>query len=69
MKRIAVIGNGGGGNSALAFIIGGLVVVVAVIGFLMYSGGIGAPSKTVNLNVKAPAISAPAAPAAPAKPG
>jgi hypothetical protein len=62
-------GNGGGGNSALAFIIGGLVVVVAVIGFLMYSGGVGSPSKTVNLNVKAPSISAPAAPAAPAKPG
>jgi hypothetical protein len=55
-------GNSGGGNSALAFIVGGLVVVVLVIGFLVYGGGIGAPSKTVNLNVKAPAISAPAAP-------
>jgi hypothetical protein len=54
-------GNSGGG-SAMAFIVGGLVVVVAVIGFLVYSGGFGAPSKTVNLNIKPPAVSAPAKP-------
>ena len=51
-----------GGSSAMAFIVGGLVVVVAVIGFLVYSGGFGAPSKTVNLNIKPPAVSAPAKP-------
>lgn len=64
-------GNDGGGNSALAFIVGGLVVVVAVIGFLAYGGGFGTPSKTVNLNIKPPAMSAPAipAPVVPARPG
>ena len=54
-----------GGSSALAFIVGGLVVVVAVLGFLVYSGGFGAPSKTVNLNIKPPSVSAPAVPAKP----
>jgi hypothetical protein len=54
-----------GGSSALAFVVGGLVVVVAVLGFLVYSGGFGAPSKTVNLNIKPPTVSAPAVPAKP----
>jgi hypothetical protein len=58
-------GNSGGGNSALAFIVGGLVVVVAVIGFLVYGGNLGSPSKTVDVNIKPPAISMPAAPAKP----
>jgi hypothetical protein len=58
-------GNSSGGTSALAFIVGGLVVVVAVLAFLVYGGGFGSPSKTVNLNVKAPTLSAPAVPAKP----
>ncbi|HEY3888273.1 MAG TPA: hypothetical protein VGL73_06840 [Caulobacteraceae bacterium] len=58
-------GNSGGGSSALAFIVGALVIVVAVLGFLVYSGGVGAPSKTVNLNIKPPSMSAPAVPAKP----
>jgi hypothetical protein len=37
-------GNSSGGSSALAFIVGGLVVVVAVLGFLIYGGGFGSSS-------------------------
>ncbi len=50
----------------LAFLVGGLVVVVAVIGFLVYSGQGPANTKTVDINVRPPAISPPAAPPAPA---
>lgn len=53
----------GGATPWLAFLVGGLLVVVAVIAFVMYSGGAPAPTKSVELNVKAPDISAPAAPA------
>lgn len=53
----------GGATPVLAFIVGGLLVVVAVIAFMMYSGG-GAPSpsKSVDVNIKAPDISAPKVP-------
>ena len=45
----------GGGQSFLGFILGGVVVVVAIIGFFLYSGGhLGGGSKTVNINVPAP---------------
>ncbi|HEX2594048.1 MAG TPA: hypothetical protein VHL34_21280 [Rhizomicrobium sp.] len=30
---------GGGGTSMLAFLVGGLLVAVVVLGFFMYSGG------------------------------
>lgn len=48
---------GGGGNTFLGFIVGGLLVVVAALGFFMYTGGHlgGGDTHTVNLNVKAPA--------------
>ncbi|HEY1708661.1 MAG TPA: hypothetical protein VGG10_10390 [Rhizomicrobium sp.] len=48
--------SGGGGTSILAFLVGGLLVVV--IGFFVLTGGhFGNPASTthtVNLNVKAP---------------
>ncbi|MFN3513765.1 MAG: hypothetical protein ACK41C_12005 [Phenylobacterium sp.] len=53
--------NGGGSTPVLAFIVGALVVVVAAIAFFMYSGGAPAPDAGVDINVKAPDISAPAA--------
>ena len=45
---------GGGSNTFLGFMVGGLLVLVAALGFFMYTGGhLGnAPSHTVNLNVK-----------------
>ena len=53
--------SGGGATPVLAFIVGGLLVVVAVIAFMMYSGGMpGGDAKTVDVNIKAPDISAPA---------
>ena len=57
--------NSGGGNSALAFIVGGLVVVVAIIAFLVYSGGF-TQKKSVDVNISA---SAPKLPDAPKPPG
>ena len=53
--------SGGGSTPVLAFIVGGLVVVVAVIAFFMYSGGLpGGEAKSVDVNIKAPDISMPA---------
>lgn len=52
----------GGGNSVLAFIVGGLVVIVAVLGFLMWSGGM-SPKKQVDVNISASAPKLPDAPA------
>jgi hypothetical protein len=54
-----------GGNSGLAFIVGGLVVIVAVLAFFMYSGGFN-QKKSVDVNVSA---SAPKLPDAPKPPG
>ncbi|MBU4435516.1 MAG: hypothetical protein PSX79_01315 [bacterium] len=54
-----------GGNSGLAFIVGGLVVVVAVLAFLVYSGGF-SQKKSIDVNVSA---SAPKLPDAPKPPG
>lgn len=52
-----------GSNNMLYFIVGGLVVVVAVIAFLYFNGDIPGNSDTTNVTIEAPA--APAAPAAP----
>lgn len=54
---------GNSGNSGLAFVVGGLVVVVLVIGaFLIFGGGL-TQKKSVDINVKAPDIEAPKVPA------
>ena len=53
--------SGGGGTPVLAFIVGGLLVVVAVLAFVMYSGGMpGGETKSLDVNIKAPDISIPA---------
>jgi hypothetical protein len=53
----------GGGNSGLAFVVGGLLVLVMVIGaFLIFGGGLNKP-KQVDVNIKAPDIEAPKIPA------
>lgn len=54
--------NSGGATPLLAFLVGGLIVVVAVIAYFMYTGG-QTPAKQIDVNIKAP--SAPSAPAAP----
>lgn len=54
--------NSGGGNAGMAFIIGGLVVVVAIIAWFIFARG-GAPeTKNVDVNVDLPEVSAPAVP-------
>jgi hypothetical protein len=54
-----------GGNSGLAFIVGGLVVIVAVLAFFMYSGGF-SQKKSVDVNISASAPKLPDAPKPPA---
>jgi hypothetical protein len=54
--------SGGGGGAGIGVIVGGLVVAVAIIGFLVVNGGGLNASKHVDVNIKAPSISAPSAP-------
>ena len=60
--------SGGSATPWLAFLVGGLIVVVAVIGYFMYTGQSAKPSvpETVNVDISAPKLpDAPAVPAAP----
>jgi hypothetical protein len=54
---------GSGGNTFLGFMVGGLIVVVAIIGFFMFTGGHlnlnNNPAPSVNLNVHTPAVPKP----------
>lgn len=54
----------GGGNSGIAFIVGGLVVVVAIVAFFMFRGGMPGTEKKVDVDVNLPEVSAPAMPSA-----
>ena len=55
--------NGGGsGNTGLAFIVGAVVVVLALVAWFVFARG-GAPAtKKVDVNVDLPEVSAPAVP-------
>jgi hypothetical protein len=56
---------GGGGNTGLAFIIGGIVVVLAIVAYFVFArGGMAPESKDINVDVKLPEVSAPAVPSA-----
>ncbi|HWC63831.1 MAG TPA: hypothetical protein VG501_09430 [Rhizomicrobium sp.] len=50
--------NSGGGNTVLAFLVGAVMVGVAVVGFFMWdnykshTGAGGAPNASITLNVK-----------------
>lgn len=54
----------GGGGTGMAFIIGALVVIVAVMAYFMFTGGF-SHKKTVDINVSAPQLDAPKVPDAP----
>jgi predicted metalloprotease len=54
----------GGGGTGMAFIIGALVVVVAVIAYFVFTGGV-TQKKKVDINVSAPQVEAPKVPDAP----
>lgn len=63
--------SGGGATPWIAFLVGGLVVIVAVIVYFIYSGNAPQPatprSVDVNLNVPKPSVpDAPSLPKAPA---
>jgi ABC-type transporter Mla subunit MlaD len=60
--------NTGGGNAGMAFIVGALVVIVAVLAFLMFSGGGFTQKKKVDVDITASAPQLPDAPKAPAAP-
>ena len=48
--------NGGSATPWLAFLVGGLVVIVAVIGYFVYSGQSVAPKKALDVNISAPQL-------------
>jgi len=48
----------------MAFIVGALVVVVAVIAYFVFTGGM-TQKKTADINVSAPKVEAPKVPEAP----
>lgn len=55
--------SGSGGNAGLAFIVGGLLVVVALIAWFVFGRGGGmSETKDVNVDVNLPEVSAPATP-------
>lgn len=55
--------NSGGGNAGLAFIVGGVVVVLAIIAYFVFArGGMAPETKDVNVDVDLPEVSAPAVP-------
>ena len=47
---------GGRGSTGLAFIVGGLVVAVLVIGFFVFGGAFEGADKDVNIKVQPPEI-------------
>lgn len=53
----------GGGNAGLAFIVGGIVVVLAIVAYFVFArGGMAPESKDINVDVNLPEVSAPAVP-------
>jgi len=53
---------GGGGNTGLAFIVGAVVVVLAIVAWFVFARGGAAPARQVDVNVKMPEVSAPSIP-------
>jgi len=55
----------GGGNTGLAFIVGAVVVVLAIVAYFVFvRGGVGTDTKDVNVDVNLPSVEAPAVPKA-----
>ncbi|MDO9587604.1 MAG: hypothetical protein Q8R45_12185 [Brevundimonas sp.] len=55
--------NSGGGNTGLAFIIGGVVVVLAIVAYFVFvRGGMAPESKDIEVDINVPEVSAPAVP-------
>ncbi|WP_428149356.1 hypothetical protein [Brevundimonas sp.] len=55
----------GGGNTGLAFIVGAVVVVLAIVAYFVFArGGMGGDTRDVNVDVNLPSVEAPAVPKA-----
>jgi hypothetical protein len=55
--------SGGGGNAGLAFIVGGIVVVLAIVAYFVFArGGMAPESKDIDVDINVPEVSAPAVP-------
>ncbi len=55
----------GGGNTGLAFIVGAVVVVLAIVAYFVFAGGAMQPqTKDVDVDVNLPEVAAPAVPEA-----
>lgn len=52
----------GGGNAGMAFIIGAVVVVLAIVAWVVFSGGMN-QTKKVDVDVDLPKVEAPSIPA------
>jgi len=56
-------GNGGGSNTGLAFIVGGVVVLLALVAWFVLAGGITAPgTRDVDVDISLPEMTAPTLP-------
>ena len=54
--------NSGGGNTGLAFIVGAVVVVLAIVAYFVFvQGGMGGETKKVDVDVNLPSVEAPKA--------
>ena len=57
------INNNGGGNAGMAFVVGAIVVVLAIVAYFVFArGGMGGETKKVDVDVNLPEVSAPALP-------
>ncbi len=55
--------SGGGNNAGLAFIVGGIVVVLAIVAYFVFArGGMAPESKDIDVDINVPEVSAPAVP-------
>jgi hypothetical protein len=55
--------DGSGGGAGMGVVVGALVVVVAIIGFVVFTGGNFGTTKSVDVNVHAPSLPTASAPA------
>ena len=54
--------NSGSGNTGLAFIVGAVVVVLAIVAYFVFAnGGMGGDAKQVDVDVNLPSVEAPKA--------
>ncbi|HYC67988.1 hypothetical protein [Brevundimonas sp.] len=53
---------GGSGNTGLAFIVGAVVVVLALVAWFVFARGGASTPEQVDVNVDVPEVSAPAVP-------